>query len=127
MMRKQFGTPTASHRPIGVLTCLAFGIVAMCGVRPASADDDDIVNADGFEQLRAAEWFQHDIFSANVWESRPARRTDQPGGRRPDHFAGPMVKDERRSIGTSTAAVQSTTFAPGGGNQAVQRGSGWYC
>ena len=116
MTRKQFGDP-ASHWPLGIVTCLAFGIIAILGVQPASADDDDIVNANGFEPTPPPVG-STTFFSTTFMGTGQLEGQVNPAGEGQVSSPGQWLRT--KGVGTSTAFVQSTTFAPGGGNQAVK-------
>jgi hypothetical protein len=122
MTRKQFGSPTPSFRPIGVLTCLAFGIIAILGVQPASADDDDIVNSFGFEPtpppVGSTTFFTTGPFGSAAVPGQLEGQVNPAGEGQGGLSPGQWLRT--KGGGASTAIVQSATFAPGGGNQAVK-------
>lgn len=110
-MRKQFDTLTPWA--FGLMACVAM-IGAMCGGQRALADDDDIVNANGFEPNPPYG------FSTTYGPGANGQLEGQvnPPGEGQVFPPGQWLR--ARSMGTSTAFVQSTVFAPGGGNQAVR-------
>jgi hypothetical protein len=94
-----------------------FGIIAICGVQSVSADDDDIVNAFGFEPtpppVGSTTFFSTTFLGTGQLEGQV-----NPAGEGQVVSPGQWLRT--KGAGASTAVVQSTTFAPGGGNQAVR-------
>ena len=107
MIRKQF-VAVAVHWTRVIRVCLAMtAIVLTCGVSPALADDDDVVNAMGFELP----------FSTVFLGTGQLEGQVNPAG---EGQILPPGQWQRTPGGTSTAVVQSAVFAPGGGTQAVR-------
>ena len=107
MTGKRFGA-TAIRGPLGVSLCMAVIGVFSAGVAPeAVADDDDIVNANGFEPP----------FSTVFLGTGQLEGQVNPAG---EGQILPPGQWQRTPGGTSTAVVQSAVFAPGGGAQAVK-------
>ena len=108
MMGKRFGA-TAARRPFVVCACLAVVGSLTCGVaRQAQADDDDIVNANGFELP----------FSTVFLGTGQLEGQVNPAGEGQILPPGQWLRTQ--AGGASTANVQSAVFAPGGGSQAVR-------
>jgi hypothetical protein len=83
----------------------------MIGVRSAAADDDDIINAAGFELP----------FTTVFGGTGQLEGQVNPAGEGQVLAPGQWLKS---GGGTSAAVVQSTVFAPGGGTQAVRLNRG---
>jgi hypothetical protein len=106
MTRTQFGTPLLMA---GVLQiALTFG-----GAANVFASDDDIVNANGFEPSSPPNGFSTTFLTTGQLEGQ----FNPPG-------AGQLISPGqwlRSNPGSpSTAVVQNSVFAPGGGSQAVK-------
>ena len=91
-----------------VCACLAVAGVLTCGVGRTLADDDDIVNAGGFELPFTTVFLGTGQLEGQV----------NPPGEGQVISPGQWLRTQ--GSGTSSAAVQSTVFAPGGGTQAVK-------
>jgi PEP-CTERM motif len=104
MMGTKLGA-AAAHRPLVV--GLALVIIVSCVAGTAIADDDDIVNANGFELPFTTVFLGTGQLEGQV----------NPAG---EGQVLPPGQWQRTPGGTSTAVVQSAVFAPGGGTQAVQ-------
>lgn len=100
MMRKQLGA-TMACRPLAV--CLAIVGVFTCLVNPAAADDDDIVNAAGFELP-----FFTPVFNLT---GQLEGQVNPPGE---GQVIPPGQWLRTQGAGSSTATVQATVAAPGG-------------
>jgi len=93
----------------GVLQiALTFG-----GAANVLASDDDIVNANGFETSSPPNGFSTTFLGTGQLEGQ----INPPGS---GQVISPGQWLRTKGTGTSTALVESTVFAPGGGNQAVQ-------
>jgi hypothetical protein len=103
MMRAQLGE-AAVRRPLTALLAMAV-LVGVSGT--TFADDDDIVNAGGFELP----------FTTVFGGTGQLEGQINPAGEGQVLAPGQW---QRTPGGTSTAVVQSAVFAPGGGTQAVQ-------
>src|SRR5687768_8253159 len=95
----------ATRRPLGA--CLLVGCALTCAAGTARADDDDIVNAAGFEPP----------FSTVFGGTGQLEGQVNPAG---EGQVLPPGQWQRTPGGTSTAVVQSAVFAPGDGTQAVR-------
>jgi hypothetical protein len=104
MMVKQLGV-TAVYRRLFVPLTLITLLTTFAGT--ALADDDDIVNAGGFELP----------FTTVFGGTGQLEGQVNPAG---EGQILPPGQWQRTPGGTSTAVVQSTVFAPGGGTQAVR-------
>lgn len=111
MMRNQFGVLSASW-PRGIYA-LAAVLVVTCGVQVACADDDDIVNAFGFEPTSPPNGFSTTFLTTGQLEGQ----INPPGE---GQVISPGQWARTKGAGLGTARVQSTVFAPGGGTQAVK-------
>ena len=111
MMRNQFGVLSANW-PLGFYA-LAAVLVVTCGSQVAHADDDDIVNAAGFEPGSPPNGFSTTFLTTGQLEGQI-----NPPGEGQVISPGQWLKT--KGVGSSTAFVQSTVFAPGGGTQAVK-------
>jgi hypothetical protein len=103
MIRNKLGA-TAVRRPLTSLLALVV-VVGFAGT--TFADDDDVVNANGFELPFTT------VFGGT---GQLEGQVNPPG-------EGQVLAPgqwQRTPGGTSTAVVQSTVFAPGGGTQAVR-------
>jgi hypothetical protein len=78
----------------------------------AMADDDDIVNAKGFEPNPP-----HGCTTTHLGTGTIEGQFNPPGE---GQLLSPGQWQQMAGNGTSTAVVQSAVFAPGGGNQAVR-------
>lgn len=106
MTRTQFGLPLLMA---GVLQiALTFG-----GVGNVFAGDDDIVNANGFEPGTPPNGFSTTFLTTGQLEGQ----FNPPGS---GQLVSPGQWLRTKNPGTSTATVENTVFAPGGGTQAVQ-------
>ena len=105
MSRKQLGA-TATRRRVAV--CFAVVGVMVCFANQAIADDDDIVNANGFEAP----------FSTTFLGTGQLEGQVNPAGEGQILPPGQWLRSP--ATGGSTAVVQSTVAAPGGGTQAVR-------
>jgi hypothetical protein len=103
MMRKQLGA-IAVRRPLAALLAVAV-LAGVAGT--VFADDDDIVNANGFELPFTTVFLGTGQLEGQV----------NPPGEGQILAPGQW---QRTPGGTSTAVVQSAVFAPGGGTQAVR-------
>ncbi|HJQ82270.1 MAG TPA: PEP-CTERM sorting domain-containing protein [Lacipirellulaceae bacterium] len=104
MMGTKLGA-AAVRRPLVV--GLALVVIVSCVAGKAIADDDDIVNANGFELPFTT------VFAGT---GQLEGQVNPPG-------EGQILAPgqwQRTPGGTSTAVVQSAVFAPGGGTQAVK-------
>lgn len=110
MTRKQLESATVRW-PLGLGICLAMMCVLAGDAREASADDDDIVNAMGFEP-NPPYGFSTTFLTTGQLEGQ----INPPG----EGQILPPGQWQRTPGGTSTAVVQSAVFAPGGGTQAVR-------
>ena len=111
MMRKQLGALTA-RRAFGLCACWVVVGLALGGAQPAWADDDDIVNANGFEPT-APYGFSTTFIGTGQLEGQI-----NPPGEGQAIPPGQWLRT--KNVGASTAFVQNTVFAPGGGTQAVK-------
>ncbi len=93
-----------------IAACVSLAITAVFafGVGRAAADDDDIVNANGFEPP----------FSTSFLTTGQLEGQVNPPGEGQVISPGQWLKTN--GAGLSTAVVQSAVFAPGGGTQAVR-------
>jgi hypothetical protein len=91
-----------------VCACMAFAVVLSCGVGRTLADDDDIVNAGGFELP----------FTTVFGGTGQLEGQVNPAGEGQILAPGQWLRTQ--GAGLSSAVVQSTVFAPGGGTQAVK-------
>jgi hypothetical protein len=108
MMAKQF-VAFSIRRSLGGCACLAILGGLTIGVGAATADDDDIVNAGGFE-----------LPFTTLFGGGTGRLEGQinPAGEGQVIPPGQWLRSP--AAGASTAVVQSFVFAPGGGIQAVR-------
>ena len=107
MTGKRFGT--RAIRPLAVCTCLAIVSGFTGGVaHEALADDDDIVNASGFELPFTTVFLGTGQLEGQI----------NPAGEGQVIPPGQWLRSP--ATGGSTAVVQSAVFAPGGGIQAVR-------
>ena len=111
MMRNQFGVLSANW-PRGMYA-LAAVLVVTCGSHVAYADDDDIVNAAGFEPGSVPYGFSTTFLTTGQLEGQ----INPPGE---GQVISPGQWARTKGAGLGTAFVQSTVFAPGGGTQAVK-------
>jgi hypothetical protein len=91
-----------------VCACWAVAAVLACGVNRTLADDDDIVNAGGFELP----------FTTVFGGTGQLEGQINPPGEGQVISPGQWLRTQ--GGGSSSAVVQSTVFAPGGGTQAVR-------
>jgi hypothetical protein len=106
MMRTQFGTPLLLAGALQI--ALTFG-----GAPNLFAGDDDIVNANGFEPSAPPNGFSTTFLTTGQLEGQ----FNPPGS---GQVTSPGQWLRTKGAGASTAVVQNTVFAPGGGNQAVK-------
>lgn len=112
MMRKQLSALAAAW-PFGLCACLAVVGLAFGGAQKAWADDDDIVNANGFEPGVAPNGFSTTFLGTGQLEGQ----INPPGE---GQIISPGQWLRTKGAGASSAFVQNTVFAPGGGTQAVK-------
>src|SRR4051794_6966736 len=101
MMRKQFDASQAGR--YGLALCITL-VSLTCWVRSASAGDDDIVNAKGFEPNPPYG------FSTTFLTTGQLEGQINPVGSGQVISPGQWLRT--RGMGTSTATVQSAVFAP---------------
>jgi hypothetical protein len=112
MMRKINTVFSRNYRLLGISVFLGIAMLALC-VQKASASDDDIVNAKGFEPGAPPNGFSTTFLGTGQLEGQ----INPPGS---GQLISPGQWLRTKGIGTSTAVVESTVFAPGGGTQAVR-------
>src|SRR5262245_16335719 len=107
MILKQFESLTIGRR-FGLVIHSAFVFGVLLGAQQVWADDDDIVNAMGFEPP----------FSTVFLGTGQLEGQINPPGEGQVISPGQWLRT--KGAGASTAFVQAATFAPGGGTQAVR-------
>lgn len=109
MIAKPFDTSNYD-RIIRIVVSLAVMLGTSCLSQVAMADDDDVVNANGFEPGVFPNGFALGSLEGQV----------NPPGEGQLISPGLWLKSPDVPANTSSAVVQSAVFAPGGGSQAVK-------
>ena len=106
MIRKQFDISSCAAR------AFVFALTSALAAGTAFASDDDIVNANGFEPTPPYG------FSTTFLTTGQLEGQFNPPGAGQLFTPGQWLRT--KGPGLSTATVENTVFAPGGGTQAVQ-------
>jgi len=106
----------------GAALCVAL-LSTVCIVHSTIASDDDIVNSFGFEPVYTPPSSSTTFFTTGLFGSAPVPgqlegQVNPPGAGQGGISPGQWLRT--KGSGASQAVVQSTVFAPGGGNQAVK-------